>query len=360
VLYKASSIITSQIANLETATRQIETKTRDLNKTPINTRNTPTYAQIAQASQAPQAPQGHPLLGPKTADNPPKKPIKAKPTERRVILVQATPLPAKGPTLGFNPLEIRNTFNRAYASKGVSEPVVATIARSNSGNIVVTTTTIFTADYLLETKEIWAGIIPYKEAHKPQSWYKVVVDAIPTADFDHPQGMAMIIDEIRTFNKGFTPVGSPYWLTSSENRKAQRAGSIAVSFPTEEQAKRALHHRLYIAGMSVRVRKYYPTASTAQCTKCGGFGHLNSYCKKRENRCLLCSETHPTEQHHCSVCKKNGAKCLHLAPKCVNCRGSHTADSKQCEVYQALKNRTTGDQAIGGQTTEHTAANNEW
>jgi hypothetical protein len=186
VLYKASSIITSQIANLETATRQIETKTRDLNKTPINTQNTPTYAQIAQASQAPQAPQGHPLLGPKTAENPPKKPAKAKPTERRVILVQATPLLAKGPTLGFNPLEIRNTFNRAYAAKGVSEPVVATIARSNSGNIVVTTTTIFTADYLLETKEIWAGIIPYKEAHKPQSWYKVVVDAIPTADFDHP------------------------------------------------------------------------------------------------------------------------------------------------------------------------------
>jgi hypothetical protein len=46
LLYEASSIISSQIANLETATRQIETKVRDLNKTtittsiPINTVNT--------------------------------------------------------------------------------------------------------------------------------------------------------------------------------------------------------------------------------------------------------------------------------------------------------------------------------
>jgi hypothetical protein len=36
LLYKASSIISSQIANLETATRQIETKARDLNKTTIS------------------------------------------------------------------------------------------------------------------------------------------------------------------------------------------------------------------------------------------------------------------------------------------------------------------------------------
>ncbi len=95
--------------------------------------------------------------------------------------------------------------------------------------------------------------------------------------------------------------------------------------------------------MLVRVRKYYPTASTAQCTKYGGFRNLNSYYKKRENRCLLCSETHPIEQHYCLVYKKNGAKYIHLAPKYINYRGSYTVDSRQCEVYQALKNRSTGD-----------------
>jgi hypothetical protein len=349
LLYKASSIITSQIANLETATRQIESKARDLNKTTVNTTKPqiPTYAQIAQGPQAPpQAPQStaEQAPGPKTVAKPPK-PTKAKPTERRVILVQATPLPVNRENPNFNPIRIRNAFNKAYNDKGVTGPVVATIARSRTGNIVVTATSAFTADYVLETEDTWKEILPYTGAHKPQSWYKVVIDAIPTADFDHPQGMALIIEEIKTFNKGLTPVGLPYWLTSVENRKEQRAGSIVVSFPTEEQAKRALHNRLYVAGMSVRVRKYHSTASTAQCAKCGGFGHLSSFCKKKEYSCLLCSETHATEQHYCSVCKRSGTKCMHLAPKCLNCKGTHTADSKQCEVYQALKNRLAAGEA---------------
>jgi hypothetical protein len=190
LLYKASSIITSQIANLETATRQIESKARDLNKTPINTTKPqiPTYAQIAQGSQAPQGPLGPQLQAsaePKTTTKPPK-PTKAKPTERRVILVQATPLPTNRTNPDFNPIRIRNAFNKAYDSKGVTGPVVATIARSRTGNIVVTATPAFTADYILETEDTWNDILPYTGAHKPQSWYKVVVDAIPTADFDCP------------------------------------------------------------------------------------------------------------------------------------------------------------------------------
>ena len=74
--------------------------------------------------------------------------------------------------------------------------------------------------------------------------------------------MALIIKEIKTFNKGLTLIGTPYWLTSALNRKNQLAGSIAVSFPTEEQANRAIKNRLYIAGISVLVRKHVSIAST--------------------------------------------------------------------------------------------------
>ena len=165
--------------------------------------------------------------------------------------------------------------------------------------------------------------------------------------------MALIVEEIKTFNKGLTPIGTPYWLTSAERRQSQLAGSIAVSFPTEEQANRAIKNRLYIAGISVWVQKYQPTASTTQCTKCGGFGHLNSLCKKKLFKCLLCSEAHATEQHYCSICKSKGKKCLHLVPKCINCQGSHSAiEHAKCEFYQALKSKRTQDQPIrAGNTT---------
>ena len=79
-----------------------------------------------------------------------------------------------------------------------------------TGNIVVATTDAFNADYLLDKKSIWEGIIPFKKAQKPQEWFKVVVYSIPIFDFNNPEGMGLIIEEIKTFNKGLTPVGTPY------------------------------------------------------------------------------------------------------------------------------------------------------
>jgi hypothetical protein len=106
--------------------------------------------------------------------------------------------------------------------------------------------------------------------------------------------MDLIIDEIKTFNKGFTPIGTPYWLTSADKRKTQRNGSIVVAFPTQEQATKAIKNSLKIAGIIVKPVKYHPTSSTAQCTKCGGFGHLENLCKKGLYKCLLYSENHAT------------------------------------------------------------------
>ncbi|TVY31300.1 hypothetical protein LSUB1_G008744 [Lachnellula subtilissima] len=65
--------------------------------------------------------------------------------------------------------------------------------------------------------------------------------------------MDLIKDEIRTFNKGLTPLGNLYWILSPENRARQTAGSIAIAFATPEEASTAIRNRLYIAGISVRV-----------------------------------------------------------------------------------------------------------
>ena len=204
---------------------------------------------------------------------------------------------------------------------------------------MIITTSDFSADFLLQKSEIWANIIPHKLAQKDAPWFKVVAHGIPTSDFNNPSGMQLIVDEIKTFNKGFTPIGTPYWLTSASNRQNQLAGSVAIAFATEEEAKRAIKNRLYIAGISVRVEKLYTTAPSTQCTKCQGFGHLDSYCKKTP-KCALCSEDHATIQHYCTSCKTKGKKCIHLAPNCANCKQAHTATDKCCEVYLAAKTRT--------------------
>ena len=70
-------------------------------------------------------------------------------------------------------------------------------------NVVITTTPTFTSDFLIEQEAIWKGIIPYTSIQKDESWYKVILHGIPTADFNTPDGIQLVVDEIRTFNKGY-------------------------------------------------------------------------------------------------------------------------------------------------------------
>jgi hypothetical protein len=217
-LQKASNIISSQIANLETTTRQIESKARALSKVPTPTQTQPiepkrpTYATIA-------------TLGPKVASTTnttttaqewtivgSKKPTigqKPKPrpkTSNRLILIQST----SSSNTTFSPLQLRNTFNKAFLDKGIKGPIVATISRSLGKNIVVTTTPGFSADFLLEKQAIWEHIVPFKQAQKDEPWHKVILHGIPTIDFNTPEGMSLVVDEIQTFNKGLKPIRTPY------------------------------------------------------------------------------------------------------------------------------------------------------
>jgi hypothetical protein len=240
----------------------------------------------------------------------------------------------------FSPLAIRNAFNKAFLEKGVKGPVVATVSKTLGQNVVVTTATPFSAEFLLEKQPIWEHIIKFQSAQKDEPWHKVVLHGIPTADFNNPAGMDLVVEEITTFNKDLVPIGTPYWLTPPEKRLIQRAGSVVVAFATAIEASRAIRHRLYVAGISVRVEKLYSTAPTTQCSKCQGFGHLDNYCK-RAPRCRLCGELHATHQHTCNTCCIKGSKCPHLVPNCANCKEAHTADFKSCEVLIAIKNKKT-------------------
>lgn len=354
-IQNASSIIASQVANLETATQQIEKKARDLAKTSARasestTRSTSrstsspstgSFASIAAKGASTAATQEWTTTGQLKATT--KAPEKAKPVSKanRLILVKTS----TGTSTSFSPLATRNALNKAFAEKGIKGPVVTSVTKSLGQNLVVTSTSPFTADFLLEKQAIWQHLIAFKSAQKDEPWHKVVLHGIPIADFNTQEGMELVKDEIKTFNKGLNPIGTPYWLTSAERRLNQQGGSVVVAFATETEANRAIQNRLYIAGISVRVEKLYSTAPTTQCAKCQGYGHLDSYCRKAAI-CRLCSENHATIQHYCSICKTKGSKCPHLEPKCYNCKEPHTADTKKCEVLIAIKNKATATTSL--------------
>ena len=375
-----SSILASQISNLETATRKIEGNARTLAKVaPVipmarvtapptqNQGQKKTIAQIAalstqqgQNNQArPAYPRTYPreslghehtvqewtTVGKKTKTGPPPASPSTKPANKskidsakRLILVGV-----KDPILSpeFSALSLRNRLNSAFAAKGIKDPVVNLITKSwtTGGNLVITTTQGYSAQFLLDKIAIVQSVITFEKATAEETWYKVILHGIPTRDFNNEAGMDMILQEIKTFNEGYNPVGTPFWLTAKDKRASQYKGSVVVAFKTEAEATKAIRNRLYIAGISVRVDKLYSTAKSTQCTKCQGYGHLPSYCKKKPI-CRLCSEVHATSQHKCNTCQSSQS-CIHLTPKCINCKGAHIASSKSCEVYLAIKNKDT-------------------
>jgi hypothetical protein len=340
-----STILASQVSNLEQATKRIETQAKLAKPTPLI--NPTTWANIAKpTSQQAKETESWTLVKPrnraeastKSTSLSPKRAKNSKEAlSRRVTLL----LVQKAQASSFSSIKTRNLINNAFKSKGIQGLVISTASLSLKGNIIVNTTQEFNADFLIKNEATIKEVLPLVASlKKGEPWYKVAIYGLPIREFDTDGGMNLVKEEIQTFNKGLTPIGNPYWATSLEKRESgQSLGTIIVSFPTEDQANRAIKNRLYIAGISAKVAKYIATPSTAQCIKCAGFGHYEGLCK-RSPKCILCAENHTIKEHYCLICKKKGEKCTHLIQKCANCKETtHSANSKLCEVFTTIKNK---------------------
>ena len=238
IIYKASSILATQVASLEQATRKIENQTRQ----------TSSWAKIAQT---PQAKSPNQLNQPANQQNQqPNQPILAssaksmdkwtvvtskkgsgirasletgsntrektssktrgpsKPAlSRRCTLLQAHGVQASS----FSAIRLRNLINTAFKANGIQSPVISGVSLSARGNIVVYTTPDFNSEFLIEKEAIIKGVLPLVTSlQKGEPWHKVVIHGLPIQDFNSPDGMDLVISEIVTFNKGLTPIGKPY------------------------------------------------------------------------------------------------------------------------------------------------------
>ena len=177
VIQKTSSILTTQVASLELATKKIESQAR---KQPIQqtSNNTPTWANIAKQPKANSSDStttqkvqewtkvarkgsssgtGRGCTGSTTREavTTAKGPSKSA-LSRRCTLLQARNVQAKD----FSPLAIRNLINNAFKAKGIVNPVISTVSLSQKGNIIVTTTPEFNAEFLIKKEAIIKGVLP--------------------------------------------------------------------------------------------------------------------------------------------------------------------------------------------------------
>lgn len=338
----SSSILHANIQALESVARKIQTSQKGVvqtNSTPIlnqGPKQLPkSYAQTA-AANLPDWQQ----VQPKKARAKPAAPPQARKSRRLVITrpPNATEL---------TPRHARDVINRALQNKlGLKGPFVAMVSKSFSGKTsVATTTEDYDANFLLQHAHIWREAFPFLQATKDEHWTKVAVHGIPIQEFNSEEGLETLQEDIRIFNKDLNPIGTPFWLTTEENRKTNRTGTIAVAFATEAEAKKALSSRLYVAGISCKTEKLLSVPPYQQCQSCMGFGHAESRCK-RQIRCKFCAGLHTSADHTCPAqgCNSRGQQCKHLQPTCANCEGDHIADSCLCPSYRSTRKNNTSTQ----------------
>lgn len=232
------------------------------------------------------------------------------------------------------PVTIRDNINRAFKDKGVSGPVIALVSITTNNNVALTTTHEFSADFLLEQQEVWAYTISYREAIKDVPWYKVIIHGLNISYFGNDLS-TFLPEEIELYNRGLKVIGQPFWATSQDRRQVQEFGSAVVAFSTEAEMNQAVSRRLTIGGQSLRAEKFLSVSPSSQCQICQGFGHHTDKCRNKM-ACKFCGKDHLSKDHLCSQCGTKGRPCSHLIPYCVNCKKSHQADTKSCEIREYI------------------------
>src|SRR5438046_689599 len=146
---------------------------------------------------------------------------------------------------------LRNQINdRFFVKENINSSVIATITKSfTSQSIILTTMTDFSADFLLQKKAVWEDIFSNvaQKIEKISHWSKVVVHGVPIRPFSMNEGLSLLKNEIEIFNPGLKLLKNPIWISSQENRQANRHASILIAVENAKQAELAIEKRLCIA-----------------------------------------------------------------------------------------------------------------
>ena len=78
-------------------------------------------------------------------------------------------------------------------------------------------------------------------------------------------GLFILKNEIEIFNPSLKLLRNPNWLSLKENRQIKRHASIIFIINDEEQAKKAIQKKLYIAGLQLVTESYKSIEVTTQC-----------------------------------------------------------------------------------------------
>jgi len=112
-------------------------------------------------------------------------------------------------------------------------------------------------------------------------------------------------------------------------------------------AKKIINRQFNVGNITTTVRDANMNPGVPQCKNCWKWGHSAGVCRIQGSKCAKCNGPHLTDNHHdfAWCCKANnkinssiletkkGNPCPHSF-KCLNCKGSHVANSVDCPFWK--------------------------
>lgn len=116
-------------------------------------------------------------------------------------------------------------------------------------------------------------------------------------------------------------------LKKGEAKKPLR--TMKIIFANEKALQQATKNGILLECCSIRVRveKFVYRRTITQCYNCYRFGHMAKVCRSVK-LCEHCGNQKEDGDH--DLCKQN--------PKCLNCKGDHSATLRTCPKYLRLFN----------------------
>jgi hypothetical protein len=260
-------------------------------------------------------------------------------------------------------LNIRDTINRTLkeADGDLTKLSVVAVKDTLKGNLELSIREGCTPEEVLKFSSL---LLPplhqlglYITCFQPTTdWHKIAVHGVDLSLFpDTKEGMEQLEDEIHLSNPTVKLVTTPCFLTSSEARQGKSHSSIVIAVGDAKSASTIVTKGLFILASHHKAAAYRSCQPINTCSKCLGFGHHQTVCRKTPH-CRFCAQDHHTSQHQCDFDCPAGKLCRHTTPVCFHCKGAHTANDSNCptrlERVNRYRNTTPGEGMEGVERVE--------
>lgn len=119
----------------------------------------------------------------------------------------------------------------------------------------------------------------------------------------------------------------PNATTKRLRNKSGPTHVVLLTFSSKADMERAQNEKLAIGNTIYRTRPYEVRRKLIQCYQCYSFNHIARNCTK-PRVCPFCSGSH--KENECEMKINNETDKF----TCTNCKGNHSALSKECNVYK--------------------------